>query len=269
MSELVFVSFGNSPNWSHAKYRLNRSIKKSFPNSNILILDQDWLMQNKFYRNNIDFFNENSKGFGLWIWKPLVILEAFKKFPNSKFIIYLDSGCELNINAKSIDKFYGYLELARDYDALGFELTLLEKKWTSAYTYKYLKPKRSNSKQIQASILIFKKSKITYKFVNKWLDYMSKDNFSLAKGLKNSQLGINQDNHRHDQSILSIIFHKEKFATIPDESWFEGNWNSGSGSPIWTARNRLLISINSNKFILMLFKIILRIHIRLTSHFYA
>jgi hypothetical protein len=269
MSELVFVSFGNSPNWSHAKYRLYRSIKKSFPNSNILILDQDWLVQNIFYRNNIDFFNENSRGFGLWIWKPLVILEAFKKFPNSKFIIYLDSGCELNINAKSINRFYEYLCLARDYDALGFELNHLEKKWTSAYTYKYLKPKHSTSKQIHASILIFKKSKITYKFIKKWLDYMSIDNFSLTKGLKNSQLGINLANHRHDQSILSIIFHKEKFATIPDESWFKGNWNSGNDSPIWVARNRLLVSINSNRFILILFKFILRIHIKLTSHFYV
>ena len=269
MSDIVFVSFGNSPNWSHAKYRLKKSIKKYFPNSDILILDQNWLMKHKFYRDNVSFFNTNPRGFGLWTWKPLVILEAFNQFPNSKFVVYLDSGCELNINSKSINRFYEYLHLARDYGALGFELRRFEKKWTSTYTYKYLKPKYSNSKQIQASFLIFSRTRRTYLFVKKWLGYMALDNFSLTKGIKNSQPGLNLANHRHDQSILSIIYHKEKFAIISDESWFNGKWNSGSGSPIWVARNRLLVSINSNKYILVFFKIILRVHVKFTSFFHA
>ena len=45
--------------------------------------------------------------------------------------------------------------------------------------------------------------------------------------------------HRHDQSIFSLIAKKNNFFVIPDETYWNPDWNvSGKNYPIWATRLR-------------------------------
>jgi hypothetical protein len=249
-SDVVFVSFGHSPDWDLARKRLYRSIHKNFPQAKTFFVDQKWLHEKPFFYEHRDFFLNNPKGFGLWLWKPFLIAESFKKYLDVRYIIYLDMGCEININSSSRQRLMKYLEMAEKNGALAFELDLKEVDWTSKNTLNHFQSMNSSDKQIVASALFFSNNPKCRGFVNEWLSAMLLDNYSLTIGAGlESELEYDANiNHRHDQSILSLIWHKTNFAVIPDETYWGPNWTSGLNFPIWVSRNRELVSVRSNSF---------------------
>jgi hypothetical protein len=96
-SNIAVVSFATQPEWNGAKFRLKRQMKKIFPTAKLWVAAEEDLEEIGFLHEHNLFIRENPRGFGLWIWKPRIILEAMERFPNSKIILYLDAGCELTL----------------------------------------------------------------------------------------------------------------------------------------------------------------------------
>ena len=49
--------------------------------------------------------------------------------------------------------------------------------------------------------------------------------------------------HRHDQSIFSLMSKKYKFCSIPDKTYWAPAWNdAGKDYPIWAIRNKTNLS---------------------------
>jgi hypothetical protein len=250
LGNILFVSFGHSPDWDLARKRLYKSLKKNFPQAKTFFVNQKWIGNEPFFWENGNFFESNPRGFGLWLWKPFLIAESFKKYPDARYVVYLDMGCEVNINSTSLQRLLKYLVLVEENNALAFELDLKEINWTAKNTLEHFESVNSSDNQIAASVLLFKNHPKCLEFVNDWLSAMVFDNYSLLLGRGHeSDLGYVADiNHRFDQSILSLMWHKTSFAVIPDETYWGPSWVSGMNFPIWVTRNRELVSVRSGKF---------------------
>lgn len=61
-------------------------------------IDGAYIRQNypEFWEAHGRFMASNPRGFGYWVWKPFVILEALKALPAGWGVAYLDGGCVLN-----------------------------------------------------------------------------------------------------------------------------------------------------------------------------
>lgn len=234
---LVFVAFGNSPEWDFARIRLNLVLKKSFPHANRFIVDQNWLFKTSLYRENESFFHENRRGYGLWTWKPLLIKEALALYPKCEYVVYLDMGCDLNINAQSLKRFNEYLNIARQENALAFDLPWRAVDWSAQNVIEYFDASQATQNVVIAGVLILKNNMKIHSLLEEWFSLMTKDNFSLAVGGIETSLQLSS-NHRHDQSILSFLWHRYNLPCIPDETYLLSHRKFDSDKPIWTSRNR-------------------------------
>ena len=97
-------------------------------------------------------------------------------------------------------------------------------------------------------------------FLDTWLDLMKKDGFFLTKGAHNVPPN-NMDRHRHDQSILSLLWHQSTMATIPDETYLDSNQKFDSTKPFWVSRNRELAKIDSPAILRQVARVVRKIFI--------
>jgi len=252
--QVVFVSFGTTPEWSQAHFRLKKTIKKNFPSASIGFKDQNWLKSTDFFIEHSDFFISHKKGYGLWLWKPYIIKEALNIFNKSRYIVYLYAGTELNVTSSSLLRLNYYFEIVEKLDGLAFSLSLKEKDFTSPFTFSKLGSSTNINNQISASLILFKNNNTTKKFVSEWLTNMIDNNYELTTGY-NSQHKEIFDYHRYDQSILSLLWHETSFGTLNDETFFAKNWANGHNYPFWAARNRLYMSIKSNSALKLVFRL--------------
>jgi hypothetical protein len=263
--DVVFVAFGNSPEWDLAKLRLLRSLAKNFEHSSNFIVNQNWLFQTSLYRENVSFFRENRRGFGLWVWKPLLIKEAMLRFPKSKYFIYLDMGCDLNINRSSFHRLNDYLKLAQTHQGFAFELNLKEVEWTSKNVLDFFAESKSQQNQISASVLILINNTKTLLFLENWLELMKMDNFHLTIG--DQEVSSRKANrHRHDQSILSLLWHKSAMVTIPDETYLNADQKFDSNKPFWVSRNREFLKIDSHLLLRQAARLVRKIFVSLKGY---
>jgi hypothetical protein len=67
-------------------------------------------------------FFRTTRGFGYWLWKPLLVLKALAMIPEGAALLYCDAGCRLN--PEGAMRLKAYEALARESDAgiLGFRL---------------------------------------------------------------------------------------------------------------------------------------------------
>jgi hypothetical protein len=260
--QVVFVSFGTTPEWSQAHCRMKKAIRKNFSSASMFFKDQNWLRGTEFFNKHSDFFISHKKGYGLWLWKPFIIKEALSIFKKSKYIVYLDAGTELNVTHSSLIRLNFYFEIVEKLNGLAFSLNMKEKDFTSPFTFSKLKTSTNTNNQISAAVIIFKNNSTTNRFVSEWLTKMIDNDYQLTKGYNSLDKEI-FDNHRYDQSILSLLWHKTSFSTINDETFFEKNWANGHNYPFWVARNRLFVSIKSNSALKLVFRLYRRLLILL------
>lgn len=125
----------------------------------------------------------------------------------NKFLNYADTGCHLK--KEYIDKMKNYIDYAKEYDIVAFELGTLDKFWTKSNLFQYFNvldnKEITNTNTRCTTCMIIKKTDKTIRFVNDWLKVFY-DNFNLADDtpyvIKNLDGFIE---HRHDQSIFSIL----------------------------------------------------------------
>lgn len=203
----------------------------------------------QFFSTHNEFIKANPKGMGNYIWKPVVLLETLKSVEEGDVVLMLDSGCQLNLNQRSILRFFEYVELAKLHQALfmqikdnSFEIDdLSEQSWTKSFTLNALDPAGDfwSSNQIQSGIIFIVNNEVTRAFVQNWYLNCVRDDYALLKSPNShEEEGAKFINHRWEQSILSLMVKKSGFKYIVDETYWYPNWNDGGNFPIWAMRNR-------------------------------
>ena len=171
--------------------------------------------------------------------------------------MYLDAGFELNmLNEHAISRFQDYLNYAERYDSLCMQMPdiplrnvyPLEKYYSKKTLVDTLRPSSTTleSNQLLGGVIFMKNSPSNINFVQRWLDFVVMDNYSLI----NDELVANEIpefiSHRHDQSVFSILYKEDFRFMITDETDWRPDWNAaGHNYPLWCLRNRTGISKGS------------------------
>ena len=255
------VSFGSTPEWTPSLKRLQLQTAKSKIFRYFEGYTDKWIYEHyKQSQATLKFIAQNERGFGLWFWKAEIILDTFKRKPDIDGVLYIDAGCELNINPISKIKLMEYLKLANEKNGRAFELPFKEIEWTEPFVVQEMYPVLTDKElQIAGGILFFPNDPNTIQIILDWSVNNSKKEYSLLRG-KSSENITQEPNprvieHRFDQSIISLIWKKNKLFTIPDETFWHPNWiQNGANFPIWATRSKLRISFQSNKLIFFTYR---------------
>ena len=154
-----------------------------------------------------EFITKNKRGYGYWIWKPLIIKNTLEKMSNDDILFYIDCGSSLINN--DLHKLTNYVNILKNHDIIVFEDShRYNKQFIKYNVIKELNVTESlyNKPIIEGGCVIVKKSKFTIDFLDKWFEYMTKDNYSLVNDdLLNLEQTKDFIEHRHDQILLSIL----------------------------------------------------------------
>ncbi len=244
-----FVSFaGGHLRWKLARVRLLRQVKASSYFESIEVYSEKRL--DEIISPEIaNFISANRLGYGLWIWKPIVVLDFLKRNPSCTLILYLDAGCDFNYSISSRKRWEEYLLLLQQFGAVVFQTPHSELSYTSKKLVTRLRSELSHlqSGQIHAGTFLMTRD-FALNFCEEWLAIMSENNFGwLRNEVEDESVDFYDDyiDYRYDQSVFSLLMKQNKAVNIlqDDETDFAQSWKAGINFPILTSRNRSIVPI--------------------------
>jgi len=191
-----------------------------------------------FINDHKEFFDNNPRGFGYWIWKPFIILNQLLKMNDEDYLFYTDAGSRILPHRKN--KFNEYLKLDDQpilingegnnqpyscYTQQKFIKLSLLKRFGLESNEEFL-----GSSHCESGMIAIRKCNESVKFIKEWLNVILENNYLFT----NDDLGNDKQlggfiEHRHDQSILNILFYKKNYKAL----WFEHCYGIG---PFFSSR---------------------------------
>lgn len=159
-----------------------------------------------------DFVKKNSrilsysKGSGLWLWKPWAVKYALDRANVGDYVFYDDAACFWIRKVDNIIK-------KMDQDVWICDISLLEEQFTKPSLFRYMEcdtDEYKKTRQRPAVYLGLRKSALSVKIVNEWLDYCQKEDCISPETEMDIEegMGVGFISHREDQSILSLLTKK-------------------------------------------------------------
>ena len=170
-----------------------------------------------FYNQNRTIL-ESKIGGGYWLWKPYFILKTLREADGGDYVFYSDAGAFLT---GSISHLIKVMHQANQ-DMMGFETPLIEKQWTKREVFEALNCTHSSyedSNQIMASFILIKKTEQSVSFLETFLR-VATNPLHLTDSYSNTKQDNNFIQHRHDQSIFSLLYKKSGYKPFKDPSQF-------------------------------------------------
>lgn len=192
-----------------------------------------------FGRRNLDaefcsrhqFILSQPRGAGYWLWKPYIILHTLQEvMQEGDVLFYSDSGAYFTHDAApAIDICMSSSEKPILLFALAPEFT--NAKWTKRDCFHYMDadgPPYLDQPQILSGYIVCGKNRYTMDFFSEWLRFAQDER--VLTDMRN-QCGLPNYpgfvEHRHDQSILSLLGRREQVAVAADPS----QWGNAYRSP--------------------------------------
>jgi hypothetical protein len=204
-----FITFGaGGQNYYDAGNRLiSQANNLQLFDKLIFYTDEHLKNDKEFWNQHYRFIENNTRGYGYWLWKSYIIKKTMETMKNDDVLLYLDCGCEIDINKKEVIR--DYLEYVKKEYVISTH-THIEREWTKMDLIKkldMLDDKYLNTQQHEAGVIFFFVCDETKNLINKWYDLACEydninDRPSLYKNLDCFQ------EHRHDQSIFSLLTKK-------------------------------------------------------------
>lgn len=176
---------------------------------------EDYIGTN-FYYENAEIL-ELKRGCGYWLWKPWIILDALSKIQKEDSLIYADAGNEV-IN--DLSPLFALCDEKKH--VILFENSPQHKniKWTRSDTFNLMEcnsKKYKKGRQLTASFVVVKKNSTSLAFLNEWFNYCKNPKIltDIPSEERESSKFID---HRHDQSVLSLLAIKHELEVFRDPS---------------------------------------------------
>jgi hypothetical protein len=206
--KIKFITFGSHDNYIDAANRLVNQAKRMNIFTEIILYTPEYLEKDiEFCNNHSNFINNNSRGYGYWLWKSYIIKKTMENMNDNDILLYLDCGCELGLDRK--DKLLECINTVKTDKIVG-SLICIEREWNKMDLIVKLNMNNAtylNTPQRQAGANLFLVCQETRNLVNEWYvlscDYHNIDDTPSKK--KNLNFFIE---HRHDQSIFSLLTKK-------------------------------------------------------------
>lgn len=165
---------------------------------------------------------DQSRGAGYWLWKPYIVLMMLRRhLKDGDLLFYCDSGAAF---VHPADPVFDQCRQRRDLPLLLFTLQdeHQNRVWTKRDCFHYMgldAPAYTDAPQVLASFVVCEKTSSVVDFIAEWLrlaeDERLLTDLPNACGLPNYP---EFRDHRHDQSILSLLARREGVALMPDIS---------------------------------------------------
>jgi len=242
-----------SSEWEKASRRLEKQASSLAEFASIRIWTEREL-DSAIFNPVRHYLRAENRGFGFFLWKPLIVLDELRSLKDGEFLFYIDSGCHLNKRGRRrFNAYLSALNSSRE-DVLVFEFRLpaldvldpgpfsvFEGLNDLAYAKSEvlrefltlgLTKKDFESASIQGGILLIQKSPKSVKLIEKWAEYARKRPELFDESLDKGGEGAQFIAHRHDQAVLSLLAKKYGVATlsaaetwVPKVSLSPANWD--------------------------------------------
>jgi hypothetical protein len=263
MSKRVLVTFADS-RMKKSRQRLCAQAKEMNVYTDVFGASEKDLSPD-FRQRFKEFLTPEHRGFGYYSWKPQIVLQALEKLNDGDQVHWIDSGCHLNPVGRN--RLLEFFDMAHETPSgiQGFEClppngSLIYRKrrfpnqgealWTKGDLLDRLcvrhRPEITGSQQLGATTFFVTKCTTSMDFLKHWISVFSED-FSMIDD--RPSLSPNLEGfveHRHDQSIYSILGKLLPISTISvfefwypraDNCWLP-DWDMVRDSPIHIRRDR-------------------------------
>jgi hypothetical protein len=218
---LKLITYYTKP-FYRSKNRLIKSAK-IFGINNIEVYNDIWLRKQNFYIENLEILSQ-PRGAGYWLWKPYIILKELNSLNEDDYLIYSDAAIEF---VNKIDSLLPYVDSNN-----GFGIFCTHGYKNIEYTKRdcFVLMNADSEKfwygqKAAAGFMIFKKNTKTVNFVNSWLNF-SKNKYILTD-IDNFYSSKNYNefiDHRHDQSVLSLLVILNDINLLRDSTQYGNPW---------------------------------------------
>lgn len=189
--------------------RLLESVRTHNKDFEIIVFDKQQI-DSDFRDKNARILNER-RGGGYWLWKPYIINETLKRINDGDLLFYLDSKYFFMENFTEL-----YREPMEKRDILIWKNKPNEPVWKmrnwckmSVFEKFGLRDRVFNEDLVDswAGAIFLRKSDFSSIFINEWLEMccVYEDITDVPSSIKNSP---EFREHRHDQSLLSVLVYK-------------------------------------------------------------
>ncbi len=171
------------------------------------------------------------RGGGYWLWKPYFILRSLREINYGDYLFYGDSGV---LFTASVSPLIDAMN-ACGQDIMGFELPLIESQWTKRALFIAMdcdEKKFTDSNQILSCYHLIKKTRFSVAFYEEFLRLSCHENNITDRVNGDVVPSADFIEHRHDQSIYSLLYKKNNLSAFRDPSqfgYFPFDYSGGSG----------------------------------------
>lgn len=162
------------------------------------------------------------RGAGYWLWKPAIILDALRREPDGGIVLYTDAATRFTADPRA------FLDFVADRPSAFFEHPvdparedhLVARRWTKRDCFVLLDADRTefwDRRQFWAGIQIHRAGPEARDLVAEWLRLATDERVltDMPNVMGRPNLPEFVD-HRHDQSVLTIVLQKRRISGWPD-----------------------------------------------------
>ena len=215
-----------------------------------------------FQRRYSDVLKPEVRGFGYWCWKPQIVRQVLESISEGDVLVYADAGCHLNRHGSL--RMHQYFQfLTAENPILAFQngppnygiqydgRTIPDwpnEDWTKEDLFFHLGiPLESDIRKAQtfhATAFLLKKGATAGAFMSEWISTFEKDWNLIDDSPSTRPCAASFKEHRHDQSIFSILCERYPVVRIssseivyPRRNGKGADWRSLAAFPIQGRRD--------------------------------
>lgn len=197
-------------------------------------------LDQQFVSDHQEIFNYK-RGGGYWIWKFHIVSKHLELINDDEILFYVDGGCTFNGEPSARNIFNRYIDIVKNDDKgiLAFRLTgLRENCWTKQAMVTFLESRYNLdlsdhmlTDQRMATAFVVRKTPFSVKFFSEYNQIIRENDQLLIDSKERESPSFKE--HRHDQSLFSLLTKIYNVTTVKDNIHF---W--GSKDPIRATRLR-------------------------------
>jgi hypothetical protein len=234
----LFMTFGGPSQRYHSRVKTvcSQAISMNFFTKVVGITERYLKEDTEYWNLHGEFIEKSRRGYGNCIWKPYIIKKLMNELNDGDLLIYLDCGCTVNNMGK--ERLMEYVDMIdkSPYGMISHHmLHLPEIKYSKKKLVDYISPttEMMEDGQFVAGIQMMRKNTHTIHLVDEW--YRIACMHEMIDDVIDTDENARFIDHRHDQSIYSLLVKKYGTVSIPDETYFE-NWSMGLKFPFLATR---------------------------------
>lgn len=246
--KIHLVSFGSTHNYGGALTRVKIQASQWRDQgepvfASINVFDENYLQRNhtEFWNTHSNHMRANTRGYGYWVWKAYLTRHIMLNVPQGDIVFWMDVGCQFNFTA--LERFQEYYTMTQQHGLLCFDVGMPEYMWTKGDTAHHIvnnAPEHMQSGQLISGIVMWRNDDLNRQLVDDWASISVANGYQYVTDVPSvtpDWQGFRE--HRHDQSVLSLLIKKYgRYHALHDETYFP-NWHiDGKSSPVWATRNQ-------------------------------